>query len=152
MDNTTLAEEISRDWRHIRAVLTVALGDEWAEQIDDAEGAFTLVEGRLLAQFDGVYYSTDENAKRAVAAGDVDVGRWIGHGGCSEGLRAAPLALVCRRSPVFRRARPIAARRRCGHGCWRCAQRALRFAVGAGDPGPKSRASGMQALPRRIAA
>jgi hypothetical protein len=59
MDSTMLAEEISRDWQHIRAVLTVALGDEWAEQIHDADGAFTVIEGRLLACFDGVYYSTN---------------------------------------------------------------------------------------------
>jgi putative transposase len=59
--------------------------------------------------------STDENVKSAGGAEDADFGRWIGRGGCSVGLRAAPVASICRRSAVFGQARvsrrPESARR-----------------------------------------
>jgi transposase-like protein len=60
-------------------------------------------------------WSTDENVKSAGGAEDADFGRWIGRGGCSVGLRAAPVASICRRSAVFGQARvsrrPESARR-----------------------------------------
>jgi Transposase len=95
---------------------------------------------------------TDKNVKGAAGAGDDDFGRWIGHGGCRQGLRSAPVASVSRRSAVFGRARPFAAHSGRGGGWCRRTQRALRLVVGTGDPGPKSGASGMEAPPRRIAA
>jgi hypothetical protein len=62
-----------------------------------------------------VFYTTDENVKSAGGAEEADFGRWIGRGGCSEGLRAAPVASICRRSAVFGQARvsrqPESARR-----------------------------------------
>jgi Transposase, Mutator family len=45
--------------------------------------------------------STDEKVKRSCGLAG-DFGRWVGRGGCSQGLRAAPVALVQRRSVVFR--------------------------------------------------
>src|SRR6266542_4185953 len=46
------------------------------------------------------------------AAWSGDFGGWIGRGVCSQRLRSAPIASLCRRSVVFGRARPFAARSR----------------------------------------
>jgi hypothetical protein len=97
-------------------------------------------------------WSTDENVKCLGGACRRVSGRLVGRGGCSQGLRAAPFASISHRSAVFRaggasRRAESARRRPC-----RRRQRALRLVVGAGDPGPKSGASGMEAPPRRIAA
>jgi transposase-like protein len=54
-------------------------------------------------------WSTDEKVKGGTAPtapGSRDFGRWIGRGGCSRGLRSAPIAPISRRSAVFGRARP----------------------------------------------
>ncbi len=46
-------------------------------------------------------WSTDEIVKGETGAGGADSGRWVGRGGCSLGLRAAPVASIWRRSAVF---------------------------------------------------
>ncbi len=48
-----------------------------------------------------VWRSTDEIVKGETGAGGADSGRWVGRGGCSLGLRAAPVASIWRRSAVF---------------------------------------------------
>jgi putative transposase len=97
-------------------------------------------------------WSTDENVKGADGIGEAGFGRRFGRGCRSQRLRVAPVASICRRSAVFGRARPFAAPASGrGEGCRR-PERALGLVVGAGDPGRKSGASGMEALPRRIAA
>ena len=97
-------------------------------------------------------YTTDESVKGSDAPGGGISRRGIGRGGCWEGLRAAPAASIRRRSAVFEQARPDGGRDRRVEVSCRCGQRALGLVVGAGDPGPKSGASGMEAPPRRIAA
>ena len=66
----------------------------------------------------GVVYTTDESVKGAETSGGDDSGRWIGRGGCSQGLRAAPVASISRRSAVFGQARGLAAQDRRGDRWW----------------------------------
>jgi len=102
-----------------------------------------------------VIYTTDESVKGAVGAvgaRDADFGRWTSRGECSQGLRAAPAASIFRRSAVSGQPRPSRCRDRSGDRCLEVARRALGWVVGAGDPGPKRGALGMEAPPRRIAA
>lgn len=93
--------------------------------------------------------STDENVKGADGAEVGGFWRWFGRGVHLQRLRAAPVASISARSAVSGQAKPFAVQDRRGD---RRHQRALRLVVGAGDPGPKSGALGMEALPRRIAA
>jgi putative transposase len=57
-----------------------------------------------------VVYTTDESVKGSTGSAGPDCGRWIGRGGCSRGLRSAPVASVRLRSAVFGQARGIPGR------------------------------------------
>ena len=87
--------------------------------------------------------TTDENVKRFGGALRAMDWSWL----VLAGLRSALVVSIRRRSAVFGRGQPCATRRWRGGRSPRRAQRALRFVVGAGDPGPKSGAWGWK--PRR---
>lgn len=59
-------------------MLTVALGEDWVEEIHDAQGAFTMVDGRLLAEFNGVFYSTNHADGSVLVIRDED-GQTVGY-------------------------------------------------------------------------
>jgi hypothetical protein len=83
----------------------------------------------------------------SAASASIRVPAMVCRGGCSQGLRSAPVVSVRRRSAVFGHARLFPADTGAlGPGCRR-PQGALRLVVGAGDPGPKSGAWGWK--PRR---
>ena len=158
----------------LRRIYTAADADQARQVLDELTAAWSASKTRTAAlqvwdrawervipflafpaEIRRIVYTTDESVKGAVGAvgaRDADFGRWTSRGECSQGLRAAPAASIFRRSAVSGQPRPSRCRDRSGDRCLEVARRALGWVVGAGDPGPKRGALGMEAPPRRIAA
>jgi hypothetical protein len=83
VDSATLAERISADWRHIKAVLGRSddHGQAWLDEIDDAEGGFAVRDGSPLFRFgDAVYARNPDDGSVLVVRDEAgcSVGRTYG--------------------------------------------------------------------------
>jgi Transposase, Mutator family len=159
-------EQVARDLKPIYTALDADAAQAALEAFDDKWGdRFPVITQAWLNAWEyvtpflafpdevrRVIYTTDENVKGADGAVVGDFRRWMGRAECSQGLRAAPVVSIRERLRVFGRARFSSADTGAAAPAVGGPQRALGLLVGAGDPGPKSGASGMEAPPRRIAA